>query len=130
MAKTKRAGKKPNRSSDMDQALFEALKTAVPQKDTGPDPDNILSGLFDDEDDDIEVTLDNIGESRSLVMEVDEADCAHGEKIIKLVQEQTGEQIELAEAIKIALMICPLEPKDVSKAYSAIRKRPGQANRI
>ena len=42
--------KRLNRTTDMDAALFEALKTQVPKKDTGPDPDDILAGFFDEDE--------------------------------------------------------------------------------
>ena len=129
MSKAKRSYKKSNRSSDMDQALFDALTTAAPPKDTGPDPDNILSGLFDDEDEDIEVTCDDMEERRHLVLEVDEADRASGEKIIELVLEQTGEQIELSQAIKIALKVCPFDSEIIGKANDDIRARSCKTDR-
>ncbi len=117
MAKQKRL----NRTTDMDDALFEALKTRVPQKDTGPDPEDILSGLFDDDEDE---PLEQLGgEKREISVTLDGVDRQYGEKIMELVRRQTGEQVDLAEAIKIALALCPTNEQEIGRAFAETRTR-------
>ncbi|MCF6198301.1 MAG: hypothetical protein L3J67_02700 [Hyphomicrobiaceae bacterium] len=119
MAKRKR----PNRSRDMDEALFEALKTQVPPKDTGPDPDDILAGLFEDELKGKEHRGDGVGslaaEAMVFSVELDAVGLARAQEIVDLIKTQTGEQVDIADALKIALFCDPLE---VEKAIEAFLK--------
>ncbi len=117
MAKQKRL----NRTTDMDNALFEALKTRVPKKDTGPDPDDILSGLFDDDEDEPLQQLS--GENREIRVTLDDVDRQYAQKIMELVRHQTGEQIDLAQAIKIALALCPINEQEIGTAFAETRSR-------
>ena len=117
MAKQKRL----NRTTDMDDALFEALKTRVPQKDTGPDPDDILSGLFDDDED--ESSQQPCGKDRDVSVTLDDVDRQHAQQIMEIVRHQTGEQIDLAGAIKIALSLCSKNEQEVGAAFEETRSR-------
>jgi len=120
MAKSKR----PNRSQDMDTALFEALKTSVPPKDTGPDPDDILAGLFEEE---------SLGEgqsgndTRSLLpakmvfsVELDKAGLDRAQNIVDIIKIEMGKQIDMSDALKIALFCDPLKSEQVIKAFRKI----------
>ena len=95
MAKRKR----PNRSRDMDEALFDALKTIVPPKDTGPDPDDILAGLFEDELKGGEEKSDKVGslaaEPLVFSVELDERGLARAQEIVDLIKAQTGNKSRL-----------------------------------
>ena len=117
MAKQKRL----NRTTDMDNALFEALKTRVPEKDTGPDPDDILSGLFDDDEEEASQQLS--GKNRDISVTLDDVDRQYAQKIMELVRHQTGEQIDMAEAIKIALSLCSMDEQEIGAAYRGITTR-------
>lgn len=126
MVKRERPSPRPNsrsnRGSDMDDALLQALGTSVPDKDTGPDPDDILSGLFDDDEEGGEdISPNQAGENRSLAIELNERDRSRAEQIMQLVRAQTGEQIELAQAIKMALFLCPLDEGNINKAYTDLK---------
>ena len=123
MVKSKRL----NRTTDMDDALFEALKTQVPHKDTGPDPDDILAGLFDDDDEkDADQSELNIRDSRASAIELDDIDRERVEQIVQLIRNQTGEQIDAADAIRIALFLCPLDEQEIHMAFKMIGPRKGK----
>ena len=123
MAKSKRL----NRTTDMDNALFEALNTPVPEKDTGPDPDDILAGLFDEDDKAEEVEADSfwqqIDNSGNPPSSLDDVDQARAAQIMEAVREQTGLSVDLTEAIKIALHACPLDEQVLVDALEVIRTR-------
>ena len=121
MAKQKRL----NRTTDMDDALFEALKTPVPQKDTGPDPDDILAGLFDDDEED-DPSQEQSGGQGHVVVPLDEIDRQRVEQIVELVRRQTGEQIDMARAIKIALALCTMDEQEIGVAYEGITAEKGR----
>jgi len=112
----------------MDEALFEALKTKVPQKDTGPDPDDILAGLFEDDVKGKGYSGDDVGslavegstdEDMIFSVELDAVGLARAREIVELIKAQTGEQVDIADALKIALFCDPLE---IEKAIEAFLK--------
>jgi len=117
MAKRKRL----NRTTDMDNALFEALKTAVPEKNTGPDPDDILAELFDDEDP--ALTRQSVEDVRAVTITLGKEDRARANKVMQLVARQCGEQIGLDQAIRMALFSCSLQDEALLEAYRAICAR-------
>ncbi len=99
--------KRPNRTSDMDDALFEALKSGVPAKDTGPEPEDILDGLFEDEGGDVSVLdPDPVADPAELSIRLEPADRDRLREIVDYVREQTGKKIEAAEAVRLALCVC------------------------
>ena len=112
-----------NRSSDMDAALFEALQTEVPVKDTGPDPDDILAGFFDEEEEARDPIGGHSGDSRSVVLQLDELDRERAQQIVDLIRNQTGEQIDLLDAVRIALFVCPLDEQEIHMAHRMIGTR-------
>ncbi len=122
MAKSKR----PNRSQDMDLALFEALKTSVPPKDTGPDPDDILAGLFEDELHGEGQPGDETGmpivSALVLSVELDKAGLARAQNIVDIIKIQTGKQIDMSDALKIALFCDPLENEQVMEAFRKVAR--------
>ena len=120
MVKRKRA----NRTTDMDKALYEALKTGIPPKDTGPDPDDILAGLFEDElqgNDEPEEKTERSG-SRAQVfqVELDEDGLAHAQQIVDLIKAQRGEPISIVEALKVALYGAPLDRDRALEAFDRL----------
>ncbi len=117
MVKPNRNNRKLNRRSDMDDALSEALASSVPDKNTGPDPDDILMGIFEDDN----AGSMQSGKVRDIVVALDEIDRQHAQQIMELVRQQTGEQIELAQAIKIALSLCPMNDEKIEVAYAKTR---------
>ncbi len=126
MAKTTRSAQKLNRRADMDEALFEALASSIPPKNTGPDPDDILGDIGEDDrgdDDDSGNARVQRLENRNLVVGLDDIDTHRANKIVALVREQTGEQVDLASAIKIALSLCPLDEQKIGTAYRGIMAR-------
>lgn len=120
MAKPNRSSQKLNRRSDMDDALFEALASSVPEKNTGPDPDDILGDVFEDDGD---VASEQCGKDRDVAVTLDEIDRQHAQQIMEHVRYQTGKQIDLAGAIKIALSLCPMNEREIGAAYAETRSR-------
>ena len=125
MTKKKRA----NRSLDMDEALFAALKTKVPSKDTGPEPDDILAGLFEEEltgeegKQETTVRSQRSAGGLSFHVELDEEGLQRGQQIIEAIREQTGEQIDMVDALRIALFAVSIEREVILKAYHAVGRR-------
>ena len=120
MAKPNRSSQKLNRSSDMDDALFDALVSSVPEKNTGPDPDDILRDILED---DVEGAREQCGTDRLVAVTLDGIDRQYAQQIMELVHQQTGEQIDLAGAIKIVLSLCPMNEREIDAAYVETRSR-------
>jgi len=120
MAKPNRSSQKLNRRSDMDDALFDALASNVPEKNTGPDPDDILGKVLED---DVEGAREQCGKGRDVTVELDDVDRQRAQQITEIVRHQTGEQIDLAGAIKIALALCSMNEQEVDAAYAETRSR-------
>ncbi|MCP4935756.1 MAG: hypothetical protein GY927_16495 [bacterium] len=120
MAKPNCSSQKFNRSSDMDDALFEALASSVPVKNTGPDPDDILEGVFED---DGGVSSEQSGKDRRVAVTLDGIDRQYAQQIMEIVRHQIGEQVDLVGAIKIALSLCPMNEYDVGTAFAETMSR-------
>ena len=126
MATKRNPGKKPNRGSDMDIALFEALASAVPNKDTGPDPEHILEALSDDDAQGEESVFPRRGAAvRKIGLVLDDRETERAQQIVAHIHDQCGEQIELAQAVKIALYACEINDKAIYKAYREMTTRRG-----
>ncbi len=112
---------KTGRGAQMDKALFEALKTAVPEKNTGPDPYDILSDPAREARDTRETGEGNragrghAAETTRHLVDLDRSDRARIEHIAGIVRENTGEQPDVAGVIRIALRAC-LQDRDIIKA--------------
>ena len=117
MAKSNSSSQKLNRCSDMDAALFEALASAVPDKNTGPDPDDILGDVLAQEADASSLQQ---GEGRNIVVALDVIDIGRAEQIVELVRRQSGEQVDMAQAIKVALSLCTMDEEVIGAAYAGI----------
>ena len=106
--------KRRNRTSDMDDALFEALKTSVPPKDTGPEPEDILAGLFEEELRGEGLEKDGkqtAGALQFFSIGLDEKGLERAQAIVDLVKAHTGEQMEVADVLK-TLLFCPRPQKE------------------
>ncbi len=135
MARTKRL----NRTTDMDAALYEALQTRVPDKDTGPDPDDVLRDLFDDiagageEGKAVGAAGDVLREddqATELTMRLDEVDREIVADIVQSVVERTGEQPDTAQAIRIALRLWSSGDTRMTRVCETICGNADQKNRI
>ena len=116
------AGKNLSRHAKMDAALALALATKVPDKDTGPDPDDILNALVDEEAGP-ENNQTAAGNKRRYTIELDEAERERGEQILRLIQRATGEHKELGDALRVALLQCPLDEQVIAEAFKQLSSR-------
>jgi hypothetical protein len=123
MVESKHRNTKTGRGSDMDDALFEALETRIPDKDTGPDPDDILTDLSGDDGEKNRQNATNIERLKRLLIDLDKTDLEYAELIVQMVRTRTGEHIELAQAVRIALFSCPQDEETIGRAYMKVCAR-------
>ena len=118
MAKSKNSSSRLNRGSDMDSALFEALASDIPEKNTGPDPEHILRDLFEGESEgDIDIARARRSRVRTTTVALDEFEVKRVEQIVEIVRAQTGEQINTADALRITLGVCEMDEHIIERAY-------------
>jgi len=130
MAGNKRSGKKkPGRGAMLDDALAQVLATAAPDKDTGPDPDDILSGVLGEPGPAVGAAdpgfmagskrnaTAGAGTVRMFEIGLDADERARVERICRIVREATGVRIDTAQAVRIALKTCGLQRAEIEAAY-------------
>ena len=121
MAKSKNSSSRLNRGSDMDSALFEALASDIPDKNTGPDPNEILGDIFEsNEGADTDILSAHDRRVRKITVVLDKFEVERAGQIVELVRAQTGEQIDTAEAIRVALGVCEMDEQLIERAYQQL----------
>lgn len=106
-AERKPRKKRPTRRQLADEALDRLLGGIIPEKDTGPDPTDIRPAEID-------------ALSRHQVT-LDEDERARANEILNILFELTGRQMDVAEALRVALNACPLEQDGIARAFAALR---------
>jgi hypothetical protein len=125
--------KKPRskQEQEMEDALDRLFATPVPEKDTGPDPLDILAL-----DQPAAATPAAGKTARRAVkaadkaragtsacqVELDAADRLRANMLIDRLDELTGEHHDLATALRVALHACPLDLAQIGPVFEALAK--------